>query len=85
MICAASWDGKSPKIRQGGGDRQFQEPQQAVVLHLVTVKNEWRTEKAAADGTTLRQAAVASGKTSGDEFDKIVIPGTMVGSGSAGA
>jgi len=33
-----------------------------VVLNLVKVKNEWRTEKAAADGTMLRQAAVARGR-----------------------
>jgi fumarate hydratase, class II len=42
-------------------------------------------EKAATDGTTLREAAIASGKIRADEYDRIIIPGTMIGSGLAGA
>jgi fumarate hydratase class II len=42
-------------------------------------------EKAAAEGTTLREAAIASGKIRADEYDRIIIPRTMIGSGLAGA
>jgi fumarate hydratase class II len=42
-------------------------------------------EKAAADGTTLREAAVASGKISQDEYDRIIVPKTMIGRGLGGA
>jgi fumarate hydratase class II len=42
-------------------------------------------EKAASDGTTLREAAVASGKISQDEYDRIIVPGTMIGRGLGGA
>ncbi len=42
-------------------------------------------EKAAAEGTTLREAAVASGKVQADEYDRIIVPQTMIGSGLAGA
>jgi fumarate hydratase class II len=42
-------------------------------------------EKAMNDGTTLREAAVASGMVSGDEYDKIIVPGTMIGHGVSGA
>jgi fumarate hydratase class II len=42
-------------------------------------------EKAAAEGTTLREAAIASGKIRADEYDRIIIPETMIGSGFAGA
>jgi fumarate hydratase class II len=42
-------------------------------------------EKAAAEGTTLREAAIASGKIRADEYDRIMIPETMIGSGLAGA
>jgi fumarate hydratase, class II len=42
-------------------------------------------EKAAAEGTTLREAAIASGKIQADEYDRIIIPKTMIGSGLAGA
>jgi fumarate hydratase class II len=42
-------------------------------------------EKAAADGTTLRDAAIASGKVSQDEYDRIIVPRTMIGRGLGGA
>ncbi|AWB92054.1 class II fumarate hydratase [Aeromicrobium chenweiae] len=42
-------------------------------------------EDALANGQTLREAAVASGHVSEDDFDKIVKPETMIGSGVAGA
>jgi fumarate hydratase class II len=42
-------------------------------------------EKAMADGTTLREAAVASGMVSEDEYDKIIVPGRMIGHGVSGA
>jgi fumarate hydratase, class II len=42
-------------------------------------------EKAIADGTTLREAALASGKVDAALFDRIVAPLTMVGHGLAGA
>jgi fumarate hydratase class II len=42
-------------------------------------------EKAAADGTTLREAAVASGKVQADEYDRIIVPEKMIGSGLGGA
>ncbi len=42
-------------------------------------------EKAAAEGTTLREAAIASGKIRADEYDRIIVPETMIGSGLAGA
>ncbi len=41
--------------------------------------------KAHAEGTTLRQATLALGLLSGDEFDRLVRPETMVGSGGAGS
>jgi fumarate hydratase, class II len=42
-------------------------------------------EKAAAEGTTLREAAIASGKIQAEEYDRIIVPRTMIGSGLAGA
>ncbi|MCW6511794.1 hypothetical protein [Lichenifustis flavocetrariae] len=42
-------------------------------------------EKAAADGSTLKEAAVASGKIDEAKFDQIVNPINMVGHGVAGA
>jgi fumarate hydratase class II len=42
-------------------------------------------EKAAAEGTTLRQAAIASGKVQADEYDRIIAPRTMIGRGLSGA
>ncbi len=42
-------------------------------------------EKAAADGSTLREAAIASGKIDAAKFDQIVNPINMVGHGVAGA
>lgn len=42
-------------------------------------------EKAIADGTSLRDAALASGKVTAELFDKTIDPLTMVGEGLAGA
>jgi fumarate hydratase, class II len=42
-------------------------------------------EKAAAEGTTLREAAISSGKVQADEYDRIIVPKAMIGSGIAGA
>jgi fumarate hydratase class II len=42
-------------------------------------------QRAMADGTTLREAAVTSGKVSEDEYDKIIVPGTMIGGCVSGA
>jgi fumarate hydratase class II len=42
-------------------------------------------EKAMADGTTLRESALASGEVSAEQFDKVVDPKTMVGHGVGGA
>jgi fumarate hydratase class II len=42
-------------------------------------------EKAAAEGTTLREAAIASGTVREDEYDRIIVPNTMIGGGLAGA
>jgi fumarate hydratase, class II len=42
-------------------------------------------EKAAAEGTTLKEAAIASGKIQEDEYDRIIVPKTMIGSGLGGA
>jgi len=42
-------------------------------------------EKAAADGTTLREAAIASGKVGADEYDRIIVPTAMIGRGVSGA
>ncbi len=42
-------------------------------------------QKAMADGTTLREAAVASGIVSEEEYDKIIVPGRMIGHGVSGA
>jgi fumarate hydratase, class II len=42
-------------------------------------------KKAAAEGTTLRQAAIASGKIQADEYDRIIVPKTMIGTGLGGA
>jgi fumarate hydratase, class II len=42
-------------------------------------------EDAVAKGTTLREAALASGKVTAEQFDSIVDPLTMVGDGVAGA
>ena len=42
-------------------------------------------EAADANGTTLREEAIASGKVSAEEYDRIVKPETMIGHGVAGA
>ena len=42
-------------------------------------------EKAIADGTTLREAALASGKVDAALFDKTIVPLDMIGNGLAGA
>jgi fumarate hydratase, class II len=42
-------------------------------------------EKAIADGTTLKEAALASGKVTEELFDKTIVPLNMVGKGLAGA
>ena len=42
-------------------------------------------EDAIAKGTTLREAALASGKVTAEQFDKIVNPLDMVGTGVGGA
>jgi fumarate hydratase class II len=42
-------------------------------------------EKAIADGTTLKQAALESGKVTEELFDKTIVPLNMVGKGLAGA
>lgn len=42
-------------------------------------------EKAAAEGLTLKQAALALGSVTEEEFDRIIRPETMIGSGLAGA
>ncbi|WP_332117885.1 class II fumarate hydratase [Azorhizobium caulinodans] len=42
-------------------------------------------EKAIADGTTLKEAALASGKVDEALFDKVIVPLNMVGKGLAGA
>ncbi|MDL2407778.1 class II fumarate hydratase [Rhizobium calliandrae] len=42
-------------------------------------------EKAIADGTTLREAAIASGRVSQELFDQTIRPSDMVGEGLAGA
>ena len=40
---------------------------------------------AIADNTTLREAALASGKVTAEQFDSIVKPTNMIGDGIAGA
>jgi fumarate hydratase class II len=42
-------------------------------------------EKAAAEGTSLRAASIASGRISAEEYDRIIVPGSMIGSGLGGA
>jgi len=42
-------------------------------------------EDALANGTTLREAAVASGHVTADQFDAVVNPRDMVGDGAGGA
>jgi fumarate hydratase class II len=42
-------------------------------------------EKAAAEGTSLRVASIASGRISAEEYDRIIVPGSMIGSGLGGA
>ncbi|MEL7736751.1 class II fumarate hydratase [Citromicrobium bathyomarinum] len=42
-------------------------------------------EAAAKNGTTLREEAIASGKISEEDYDRIVQPKTMIGNGLAGA
>jgi fumarate hydratase class II len=42
-------------------------------------------EKAAAEGTTLREAAIALGMVREDEYDRIIVPGAMIGKGVSGA
>jgi fumarate hydratase, class II len=42
-------------------------------------------EAALAKGQTLREAALESGKVTEEQFDKIVVPSTMIGDGVAGA
>ena len=42
-------------------------------------------EQAAADGSTLREAALRSGKVSAEEYDKVIVPKEMIGEGVRGA
>ena len=42
-------------------------------------------EKASAEGLTLKQAALALGSVTEEQFDSIVRPETMIGKGLAGA
>ena len=42
-------------------------------------------EDAEANGTTLREAALKSGKVTEAEFDRIIVPKKMIGDGVAGA
>ncbi len=42
-------------------------------------------EQAAADGSTLREAALRSGKVSEEEDDKVIVPKEMIGEGVGGA
>ncbi len=42
-------------------------------------------EQAAADGSTLREAALRSGKVSEEEYDKVIVPKDMIGEGVRGA
>jgi fumarate hydratase class II len=42
-------------------------------------------EKALADGTTLKQSALASGLVTEELFDKTIVPLNMVGKGLGGA
>jgi hypothetical protein len=40
-------------------------------------------ERAAADGSTLREATLSSGKVSEEEYDKAIVPKDMIEEGSA--
>lgn len=42
-------------------------------------------EQAAAEGTTLKEAALKSGKISAEEYDRIIVPRNMIGEGVIGA
>ena len=42
-------------------------------------------EDADATGVTLREAALRSGKVSADDYDRIIVPEAMIGTGLAGA
>ena len=42
-------------------------------------------EDADATGATLREAALRSGKVSAEDYDRIIVPGDMIGEGLAGA
>ncbi len=42
-------------------------------------------ERATAEGTTLREAALKSGKVTGKQYDEIIVPRAMIGEGLAGA
>ncbi|MGH7154326.1 MAG: class II fumarate hydratase [Acetobacteraceae bacterium] len=42
-------------------------------------------EKAAEEGTTLREAALSSGKVTAEEYDRIIVPRNMIGEGVSGA
>jgi fumarate hydratase, class II len=42
-------------------------------------------EAALANDQSLREAAIASGKVTAEQFDKIVVPGSLVGHGVEGA
>ncbi len=42
-------------------------------------------EQAAADGSTLREAALRSGKVSEEEYDRVIVPKDMIGEGVRGA
>jgi fumarate hydratase class II len=42
-------------------------------------------EQAAADGSTLREAALRLGKVSAEEYDKVIVPKDMIGEGVGGA
>jgi fumarate hydratase, class II len=42
-------------------------------------------EQAAADGSTLREAALRSGKVTEEEYDRVIVPEDMIGEGVGGA
>ena len=51
----------------------------ALNTHIGYDKSAYIAKKAHKDGTSLREAAVASGHVTGEQFDQWVVPGNMVG------
>ena len=55
-----------------------------MLTKAVSTRRYRTAEQAAADGSTLREATLRSGKISGEEYDKVIVPKDMISEGVGG-